>query len=110
MFSHRDFRAILFPDRRAELSVLGRHYVRILRPIEGRRGLRGFVTPIMPRNIWNVPFLPWLRNAEPLRDAALNTFLTNPRRKLPVVKDEEDTGALALVHVQLPEYGPGEHT
>lgn len=110
MFSHRDFRAILFPSRRTELSVLGRHYVRILRPIEGHRDLRGFVTPIIPRNIWNAPFLPWLRNAERSRDVSLDAFLANPKRKLPVVKDEEDVGALALVHVQLPEYGPGEYT
>jgi hypothetical protein len=68
------------------------------------------VAPAFPGNIWQRPFLPWLKGAATRRDTALAAFVNNPKRVYPPTekRQRQDGDGLTCVHISLDcpdEYG-----
>ena len=101
VFSHEDFRAVLVPKRRVELHHIDLSLISEVRPLKDVP-VSGFVAPAMPSDIWERPFLPWLRSAPERRDIALAHFLGNPAKRFPAPRPYDGPQPATQVWVDLP--------
>jgi len=109
LFWHNDFRAVLIPQRPIKFHNINMGLIAKLTPLRDVP-VSGFVAPAFPRDIWQRPFLPWLRGAVTRRDAALSAFVNNPTKVYPSTEKRErrDSDSLTFVHIALDcpdEYG-----
>ena len=101
VFSHEDFRAVLVPKRHVELYHIDMSLISEVRPLKDMP-VSGFVAPAMPSDIWERPFLPWLRRAPERRDIALARFLENPAKRFPTPRPYDGPQPATQVWVDLP--------
>ena len=108
IFWHDDFRAVVIPDKPVTLYSINMGAIAKLFPVENV-AVSGFVAPAFPRNIWQRPFLPWLKGAEKRRDAALGAFINNPDKRYPTTEKREPQDGDGLTRVRISLDCPDEH-
>jgi len=107
VFLHKDFRAVLIPSQKVELHHIDWSMISEGRPL-GKIPVSGFITPPMPRDIWDRPFIPWLRNAPKRRDLSFTNFLENQQKRYPAPRPYDGPQPATQIWVNLPsidEYG-----
>ena len=82
MFQHKDFRAVLVPKHDVELYHLDCSMIMEIRPLQDIP-VSGFVAPVFPSDIWDIPFQSWLMDAPQRRDISLARFLDNSNKRFP---------------------------
>jgi hypothetical protein len=101
VFWHKEFRAVLIPERNVELHHIDWSMISEVRPL-GKIPVSGFVSSPMPRDIWERPFLPWLRDAPHQRDIVLARFLNNPTKRYPAPRPYDGHQPATQVWIDLP--------
>jgi hypothetical protein len=101
VFRHEDFRAVLVPQRQLKLWKINMGGTLTVEALGGVPVV-GFVAPAMPQDIWERPFLRWLRDAPQRRDIALEKFLDNPNKSFPVPRPYDGPQPATHVSISLP--------
>jgi hypothetical protein len=106
VFEHKEFRAVLVPNRTIDLAPGDDWSVERLRlPRLDGASLSGFITPVIAYEAHRRPFIPGLREAPERRDDALAQFLNTPAKP---TTSAHPQGTFIQVWVDLPcidEYG-----
>ena len=101
VFCHEEFRAVLIPKRHIDLHHIDWSMNLEVRPLKDIP-VSGFVTPTKPSDIWERPFLPWLRHAPQRRDIAFARFLDNPSKRYPAPRPYDGPQYATQVWIALP--------
>jgi hypothetical protein len=101
VFRHEEFRAVLIPQRHVDLHHIDFSMNLEVRPLGGTP-VSGFVAPVMPSDIWERPFFPWLRAARQRRDISLMHFLNDPAKRFPAPRPYDGPQPATRVWVDLP--------
>jgi len=100
IFWHEAFRVVLVPDRRIALNQMKFSSCPELLQIANMH-FSGFVAPVISSNVWELPFLPWLRSAPERCDVALANFLRNPNKRFPARRAYDGPQPASEVHRDL---------